>query len=70
MNDKSKQLRIDSQKRRSYRHFLSQTIDRETIEDWLMTASSAPSGANKQPWHFVVVTDDIIKPIFARRQKQ
>ncbi|WP_461205960.1 nitroreductase family protein [Clostridium sp. DL1XJH146] len=61
MSDKSKELRIESEKRRSYRKFTSEVIDRETIEDWLMTASTAPSGANKQPWYFCVVTDDNMK---------
>jgi iodotyrosine deiodinase len=31
------------------------------IEDCLSVARSAPSGANKQPWHFVVVSDTEIK---------
>ena len=40
---------------------MPEEIDRETIEDWLMTASTAPSGANKQPWHFCVVTSEQVK---------
>jgi nitroreductase len=31
------------------------------IEDILMTASTAPSGANKQPWTFCAVSDPAIK---------
>jgi nitroreductase len=61
MSDKSKKLKFESEKRRSYRNFLPEKIDRETIEDWLMIASSAPSGANKQPWFFCVVTDELMK---------
>ncbi len=57
MSEQSKRLRLESEKRRSYRKFLPDPIDRETIEDWVMTASTAPSGANKQPWFFCVVTD-------------
>ncbi|MGH7599639.1 MAG: nitroreductase family protein, partial [bacterium] len=33
----------------------------EVIEDCLLTAGSAPSGANLQPWHFVVVSESAIK---------
>lgn len=58
MSAKSKELREQSNQRRSFRKFIGSNIERETIEDWLMTASSAPSGANKQPWYFCVVTDD------------
>jgi nitroreductase len=61
MSEKSMKLKNESVKRRSYRSFLPEKIDKETIEDWLMTASSAPSGANKQPWFFCVVTDEVIK---------
>lgn len=61
MSKKSRELRLESEKRRTYRKFLPEKIDKETIEDWLMTASSAPSGANKQPWFFCVVTDENLK---------
>ena len=42
--------------RRTVRHFSSQPVPRELIEQALLTAGSAPSGANLQPWQFVVVT--------------
>lgn len=61
MSKKSKKLKIDSEKRRSYRKFSREKIDNETIQDWLMTASTAPSGANKQPWFFCVVTNQSLK---------
>ena len=44
-------------RRRTVRHFDSRPIPDEIIEHALITAGSAPSGANRQPWHFVVVTD-------------
>lgn len=44
-------------KRRSIRAFDSKPIAGEVLENCIRTAGSAPSGANKQPWHFVVVTD-------------
>jgi len=41
--------------RRSVRDFSNRTVDREIIENAIRAAGSAPSGANKQPWHFSVV---------------
>ena len=61
MSETSKLLRNESELRRTYRNFLPEDIDKETIEDWLMTASTAPSGANKQPWHFCVVVSKEMK---------
>lgn len=48
-------------KRRSVRDFSDQPVDRAIIEHCLLTAGSAPSGANCQPWHFVVVSDPATK---------
>jgi len=59
--EKAKNLRLESEKRRSYRKFLSQPISKELISEWLLTASTAPSGANKQPWFFCVVTNPDLK---------
>jgi len=36
----------------------------------LLTASSAPSGANKQPWHFVVVSDPAVKRQLKKRAEK
>lgn len=47
--------------RRSIRHFSPDPPPRELIEDALRVAGSAPSGANQQPWTFVVVTDPAVK---------
>ena len=48
--------------RRSMRFYdVSKGVDRETIENIILIASSAPSGANKQPWHFVAVQDPEVK---------
>ena len=43
--------------RRSIRSFSTEPIDMSLVETALQIANSAPSGANVQPWHFVVVTD-------------
>ncbi len=47
--------------RRSVREFSSDPVPRDLIESAIRTASTAPSGAHRQPWTFVVVGDDIIK---------
>ena len=48
-------------KRRSVRHFSDKNIPREVIENLILTAASAPSGAHKQPWTFCAVSDPSVK---------
>lgn len=48
-------------KRRSIRHFSDKPVDKEIIENIILTASSAPSGAHKQPWTFCAVSNSAIK---------
>lgn len=48
-------------KRRSVREFSDRPVSREIIENLIKTASSAPSGAHKQPWTFCAVSNPIIK---------
>jgi iodotyrosine deiodinase len=48
-------------RRRSVRHFSSRAVPKELLETLIRTAGTAPSGANKQPWRFIVVTDPEIK---------
>jgi len=47
--------------RRTVRDFSSEPVPLEVLENCIKTAGSAPSGANLQPWHFVLVSDPIIK---------
>lgn len=47
--------------RRSVRDFSDEPIDRSLIETAIRTASTAPSGAHRQPWTFVITGDDEIK---------
>lgn len=47
--------------RRSVRDFSNEPVPREVIEHCLLSAGSAPSGANRQPWHFCVVGDPSLK---------
>jgi len=48
-------------KRRTVREFSDKPIDKKIIENILMTASSAPSGAHKQPWTFCVISNAALK---------
>ena len=48
-------------KRRTVREFSTQPVDRNVIENCLRAAATAPSGANQQPWQFVVVSDPAVK---------
>ena len=49
------------QERRSVRHFSSEAVEWELIENAIRTAGTAPSGAHQQPWTFVVVSDPGVK---------
>ena len=47
--------------RRTIRDFSDIPVDREVIENCIKTAGTAPSGANMQPWHFVLISNPKIK---------
>ena len=47
--------------RRSVRDFSDRPLPPGVLEDCLRVAGTAPSGANLQPWHFVVVRDPLLK---------
>lgn len=49
------------ERRRSVRQFSTRSVPRDVIEAALRAANCAPSGANMQPWHFVVVGDPEMK---------
>ena len=57
----ARDYRAFMQRRRTVRDFSSQEVPRQVIEDMIMTASSAPSGANKQPWTFCAVSNPDVK---------
>ena len=61
MKQRAATFYADMQRRRSVRHFSDRPVPREIIEDCLRAANTAPSGANMQPWHFVVVGDPAVK---------
>ena len=47
--------------RRTVRDFSEKDVPLEVIENCILTAGTAPSGANLQPWQFVAVSDSVIK---------
>jgi len=47
--------------RRSVRQFSTDPVPREVIEDAIAIAGTAPSGAHRQPWYFVAVSDPATK---------
>ena len=58
-------------KRRTVRDFSKSPVPIELIINAVKVAASAPSGANKQPWHFVIVKDpDVKKKIRIAAEKE
>ena len=48
-------------RRRTVRQFSPEPVPLELIEAAITVAASAPSGANRQPWTFMVVSDPVVK---------
>ncbi len=61
MRDRARDFCRDLQRRRTVRNYAARDVPRDVIEWCLEAASSAPSGANRQPWHFAAVHDADIK---------
>lgn len=61
MLEKSKKYFSWMDTRRTVRDFSSKTFPREIIDNIVMAASTAPSGAHKQPWTFCVVSNPEMK---------
>ena len=67
-NQTIKEMKINSKnfynkikERRSIREFSKDEIDINVIKNAILSAGSAPSGANLQPWHFVVIKNKTVK---------
>jgi nitroreductase len=58
---RSHDFAVDLARRRTVRQFSDRPVPRSVIEACLEAASTAPSGAHLQPWHFVVVSDPGLK---------
>ncbi|MFQ5742381.1 MAG: nitroreductase family protein [Acidobacteriota bacterium] len=61
MKERAAAFYAEARRRRTVRHFSDRPVAREIIDDCLRAAGTAPSGANLQPWHFVVVSDPELK---------
>ncbi|GAB6025120.1 hypothetical protein CHUAL_010546 [Chamberlinius hualienensis] len=61
MIEKSKEFYHLLNARRTIRSFSQEPVPREVIDYIIKTAGTSPSGAHKQPWTFVIVTDSSIK---------
>lgn len=70
MKRRSKAFYEEIRKRRSIRDFSPRPVPRKIIENCLWAALSSPSGANMQPWHFVVVTDPEIKRLIREKSEE
>ena len=58
---RSQAFKLDIARRRSVRDFDTRPVPREVLSNALLAAGTAPSGANLQPWHFVVIQDPLRK---------
>ena len=61
MEDRSEKYLQLMKTRRTVREFSERSVPIGIVKNAVKTAASAPSGANKQPWHFVIVQDPIVK---------
>ena len=61
MRARSEEFLARVRTRRSVRHFSTEAIPLDVVRRYIEAAAQAPSGANKQPWTFVLVTDPALK---------
>ena len=61
MLGRARDLFAAMQQRRSVREFSDRHVPRELIERAIATAGTAPSGAHREPWHFVAVSNMELK---------
>ena len=61
MRERIETFYADIGRRRTVREFSDRPVPRDIIETALRAANTAPSGANLQPWHFVVVSGEETK---------
>ena len=57
----SKKFLKSIKNRRSVRSFNKQKIDITIVKNAILSAGTAPNGANLQPWHFSIIKDKKIK---------
>lgn len=61
MLERSREFLGAMRRRRTVRDYAPRPVPREIVVNAILTAGTAPSGAHKQPWHFVLVGDDEVK---------
>ncbi len=61
MQQRSSEFASAMNRRRTTRQFSDREVSRAVIENCIVAAGTAPSGAHQQPWHFVVISDPDIK---------
>lgn len=61
MQKRAEDFYKEIKERRTVRDFSHRPVPKEIVKNCLLAAGTAPNGANKQPWHFAVVTDQEIK---------
>jgi hypothetical protein len=59
--EKSKKFYIEIKERRTVRDFDKEKVDINIIKNAILSAGTAPNGANLQPWHFVVIKNSKVK---------
>ncbi|WP_419948836.1 nitroreductase family protein [Candidatus Palauibacter sp.] len=58
---RARAFRDEVRRRRTVRDYSPEPVPQEVIDACIEAAGTAPNGANRQPWHFVVVRDPEIK---------
>jgi len=61
MRERSKFFLDELSTRRTVRDFSNRPVSLEIVENCIKAAATAPSGANKQPWQFIIVSDSKVK---------
>lgn len=70
MASRAEAFHAEMSRRRTVREFSDRPVPRAVIETCLRTAGTAPSGANLQPWRFVVVSDPALKARIRRAAEE
>lgn len=58
---RARAFRDEVRRRRTVREYSGEPVPEEVIDACIEAAGTAPNGANRQPWHFVVVRDPEVK---------
>lgn len=61
MQQRAAAFLADVRRRRTVREFSERPVPDGVVEQCILAAGTAPSGAHRQPWHFVTVTDPSLK---------